>query len=238
MNRVYQKSILTVGASCLLDKRASQHLLKVLRMRAGEHVIVFNGEGGEYVAELVNVAAGSAQLRLVEFVDISREPAISVHLGQCLSRGERMDYAIQKAVEVGVAKITPLFSERSNVKLATERIEKRLQHWQQVIISACEQSGRTILPVLNQPMALREWVNHCEGVRFICDFKPDQEGDTKVFESANVLIGPEGGFDENEIQLAYESGFLPLNLGKLTLRTETAPVVAISKLQLKVMNKL
>lgn len=230
MNRIYQKIVLAVGASCTLDKGASQHLLKVLRMRAGDQFVIFNGEGGEYKAELVDVAAGAAQIRLLEFVDVLREPRVKIHLGQCLSRGERMDYAIQKSVEMGVSQITPLFSERSNVKLPKERIEKRMRHWQQVIISACEQSGRTILPILSEPITLERWVAMCHGVSFICDFKPDDFVEHS-FDAANLLIGPEGGFDEKEAQLAHENGFLSLSLGELTLRTETAPVVAMAKLQ-------
>ena len=229
MHRIYQNIILTVGASCLLDKPASQHLLKVLRLRVGERVIVFNGEGGEFEAELVSTAGGVAQLRVIEFIDIQREPELKVHLGQCLSRGERMDYAIQKSVEVGVAEITPLFSKRSTVKLSQERLLKRMRHWQQVIISACEQSGRTILPILHEPKPLAEWIAQCEGVSFICDVKPNVNNNHQ-FKAANLLIGPEGGFDPLEIQLAYDHNFQSLYLGKLTLRTETAPVVAITQL--------
>jgi 16S rRNA (uracil1498-N3)-methyltransferase len=232
MNRIYQKIVLTVGATCTLDKGSSQHLLKVLRMRIGEKLLVFSGAGGYYSSKLVSAANGVAQLQVLEFFDVLNEPPVYVHLGQCLSRGERMDYAIQKSVEVGVGEITPLFSERSNVKLPEERIEKRMQHWQKVIISACEQSGRTVLPILHRPMKIEQWIAQCEGVSFICDFKPDGlvEG---TFDKANILIGPEGGLDANEIQLAHESGFHSLFLGNLTLRTETAPVVAISKLQFK-----
>lgn len=198
-------------------------------MRVGESFVVFNGQGGEYEAEILSTADGVAQIQILAFVDVEREPALSVHLGQCLSRGERMDYAIQKSVEVGVTEITPLFSERCNVKLAEDRIEKRMRHWQQVIISACEQSGRLIIPTLHPPMPLREWVSCAEGTKFICDFQP-QASVSEPVQRASVLIGPEGGFDETEVAFAHEQGFQSLTLGKLTLRTETAPVVALTRL--------
>jgi 16S rRNA (uracil1498-N3)-methyltransferase len=232
MNRIYQKMVLTVGTTCMLDKMASKHLLKVLRMRVGEQFVIFNGEGGEYGAEIISTAASVAHIQILEFFDVSREPEVKVHLGQCLSRGERMDYAIQKAVEVGVAQITPLFSERCNVKLNDERIEKRITHWQKVILSACEQSGRTEIPTICRPMELRDWVKQCKGIGFICDFQ--KEGEIEyTFDHANILIGPEGGLDDSEISFAHQHNFQSLSLGSLTLRTETAPVVALTRLLIK-----
>ena len=228
MNRIYHPSDLSENQTITLEKTASNHVVNVLRLRVGNELVVFNGQGGEYLAELVT-AGRQAEVLLKQFCDIKREPAISVHLGQCLSRGERMDYAIQKAVEVGVAEITPLFCERSNVKLPSDRIAKKIQHWQGVIISASEQSGRTIVPVLHQPIWLSDWVSQCEGASFICDFNPSDQL-THDFQQANLLIGPEGGLTPTEIELAYHYGFQSLHLGNLTLRTETAPIVAITKL--------
>lgn len=228
MNRVFQQVDLECGKAITLDKAASNHLLNVLRMRVGEQLIVFDGLGGEYLAELV-AGKPAAVIELREFYDIKREPDVSIHLGQCLSRGERMDYALQKSVEVGVAEITPIFAERCNVKLNKERIKKRMQHWQGVIVSACEQSGRTILPILHEPCELTSWIEQCQGVSFICDFKQTTVGDTG-FKEANLLIGPEGGLTAAEMALAYQHQFRSLFLGNLTLRTETAPVVAITLL--------
>lgn len=230
MHRIYQLLDLKCGETVTLDKAASNHLLRVLRMRVGESLIVFNGRGGEYSAELVAVGQQAA-IKLQEFYDIKREPSVAVHLGQCISRGERMDYALQKSVEVGVAEITPLFAERCNVKLDAGRIRKRMQHWQAIVISACEQSGRTTVPVLHEPVELTTWVQQCRGVSFVCDFQPTTSGDMN-FKMANLLIGPEGGLTTEEIAFAHQHEFRSLFLGQLTLRTETAPVVAITTLEM------
>ena len=232
MNRIYQKSKLEVGSDIQLDKSASQHVLNVLRLRVGEALIVFNGEGGEYHAKIIGQAKQCAQLQIVEFDAVDRESLLAIHLGQCLSRGERMDYAIQKSVEVGVAEITPLLSSRCNVKLANERIDKRLAHWQSIIISACEQSGRTRIPILNPPMVLTDWISQCQGLSFVADFQREPITTEPTTKHVNLLIGPEGGLTPGEIQLAHQHQFHSLSLGKLTLRTETAPIVAITQLHL------
>ncbi len=232
MNRIYQNTLLTVGSVCTLDKMASGHVLQALRMRIGDELVVFNGRGGEYRARIKSAAKAGAEIELLQFNDVQREPPVAVHLGQCLSRGERMDYAIQKSVEVGVAEITPLFSKRSNVNLATERVANRMRHWQQIIISACEQSGRTLLPVLHEPVPIDHWITKLRGNNFICDFQSGID-DRYNLTSANILIGPEGGFDPLEVALAHQHGFKSFYLGPLTLRTETAPVVAITMMQVK-----
>jgi 16S rRNA (uracil1498-N3)-methyltransferase len=232
MNRIYQKSKLEVGREIQLDKSASQHVLNVLRLRIGEELVLFNGDGGEYQAKIMGQTKQLAHLAIVKFDPVDREPALAIHLGQCLSRGERMDYAIQKSVEVGVAEITPLLSSRCNVKLADERIEKRLAHWHNIIISACEQSGRTCIPILNPPMELKDWMSQREGLGFVADFQQEPIMPDASIKQVNLLIGPEGGLTPDEIQLARHHQFKSLSLGKLTLRTETAPVVAISQLQL------
>lgn len=232
MNRIYQKTKLLIGSNIFLDKSASQHVLNVLRLRVGESLIVFNGEGGEYHAKLIGHIKQAAQLHIVHFDSVDREPSLAIHLGQCLSRGERMDYAIQKSVELGVDEITPLLSLRCNVKLADERIEKRLGHWQNIIISACEQSGRTRIPQLNPPMVLTDWLSQCRGLSFVADFEQESIAPDLTIKHVNVLIGPEGGLTRDEIYLAQEHDFKSLSLGPLTLRTETAPIVALTKLQL------
>ena len=232
MNRIYQKSKLSVGDTVQLDKPASQHVLNVLRLRVGEEIVLFNGDGGEYRATISGQTKQLAELSIHAFDPIDREPTLAIHLGQCLSRGERMDYAIQKSVEVGVAEITPLLSSRCNVKLADERIEKRLAHWQNIIISACEQSGRTRLPILNPPVELKDWVSRCKGLSFVADFQQNPIVHDGNIRQANLLIGPEGGLTSDEIQFAHQHQFQSLSLGKLTVRTETAPVVAITQLQL------
>ena len=158
---------------------------------------------------------------------------LSVHLGQGLSRGERMNYAIQKSVELGVAAITPLLTERCNVTLSAERLQKRLDHWRKVIISACEQSGRTRIPTIHPPQPMNNWIDHCEGLRFICNFNEDAQANTTRSSKASLLVGPEGGLTDNETSYAHQNEFRPLSLGPRVLRTETAAVVALTKLQMK-----
>ena len=232
MNRIYQKSKLSVGDTVQLDKPASQHVLNVLRLRVGEELILFNGEGGEYHAKISGQTKQLAELSILAFDPVDRESALAIHLGQCLSRGERMDYAIQKSVEVGVAEITPLLSSRCNVKLADERIEKRLAHWQNIIISACEQSGRTRIPILHPPVELKDWVPQCKGLSFVADFQQNPIVHDSSIKQVNLLIGPEGGLTNDEIHFAHQHQFQSLSLGQLTLRTETAPIVAMTRLQL------
>lgn len=233
MNRIYQNQILKIGYEIQLDPSASQHVLNVLRLRIDEKLIVFNGTGGEYHATLVGIVKNLARICIDKFDAVDREPTLAIHLGQCLSRGERMDYAIQKSVEVGVTEITPLLATRCNVKIQEERLDKRLTHWRHIVISACEQSGRTCIPTLNPPMALRDWVMQCQGVNVVADFNHEEITLDALTKHINLLIGPEGGLTTDEIEFAKAHHFKSLCLGPLTLRTETAPIVAITQLQIR-----
>lgn len=232
MNRIYQNKSFAVGGDTDLDQAASQHILQVLRLRVGDTIVLFNGDGSEYHAKLTGKTKQCAQVRISDVTSINREPSLAVHLGQCLSRGERMDYAIQKSVEVGVHEITPLFASRCNVKIIDERLDKRLMHWRHIIISACEQSGRTRIPILNPPMVLRDWILQCKGFSVVADFQQTNFMLDSSISRVNLLIGPEGGLTPEEIQLAHQHQFKSFSLGALTLRTETASIVAITQLQL------
>jgi len=160
------------------------------------------------------------------------ESPLRIHLGQGLSRGERMDWAIQKATELGVSEITPIVSERCEVRLKDERAEKRQAHWQQIAISACEQCGRSVVPVIHAPMALADWIKKTEA-----DLKlvlhPVAEPLTSHDKPGTLafLIGPEGGLNDAEVDQAQDAGFHAARLGPRVLRTETAPVVALSVAQ-------
>lgn len=232
MNRIFQKQKLDIGQDITLDSEASKHLITVLRMKPGEKIVLFNGEGGEFVAELTHAHKNKAQARVEVFVDVEREPKLKIHLGQCLSRGERMDYAIQKSVECGVTEITPLVSSRCNLRLNQERSDKRMEHWYRVIISACQQSGRTKIPLLHAPMSLEDWVAKSLGTSFVCDTDAVAAPlMIPIGSIANVLIGPEGGLTSDEIQFAKQHQFQSLSLGPTILRTETAAIAAIIKLQ-------
>jgi len=156
-----------------------------------------------------------------------------VHLGQGISRGERMDYVVQKSVELGVDKITPLYTERCGVKISKERLAKKIAHWQAVAISACEQSGRCVVPQIMQPQTLSEWLSMQSGIAFVCDPKSNQRipHNTEQPTSLSLLIGPEGGLTDDEIKSAYNAGLQSLSLGPRVLRTETAAVVSLSLVQ-------
>lgn len=230
MNRTYQDVHLEVNADITLSGVASHHLLKVLRLRVGEQLVLFNGLGGEYVAELTDVSRKVATCRVLNFINVNREAGISVHLGQGLSRGDRMDYVIQKSVEMGVAEISPLFTERCQVKLDPARLEKRMSHWYGILISAAEQSGRTALPVLHKPITLKDWLSQCNGFGLVCDFNQSNFAASEFQDHVSLLIGPESGFTNEELELAYQANFKSLSLGPRTLRTETAPIAALSTL--------
>ena len=216
-----------------LPESAANHVGRVLRMKPSDPLILFNGEGGCWQARVSQVTKKQVQIVPLEFMPVDKESPLKISLGQTLSRGERMDYAIQKAVEAGVTEITPLFTERCEVKLNPERAEKRLRHWQQIIISACEQCGRNIVPVIHNPVSINEWLqSRTTQLNFVLHHRTKQAlTGYDVPESVSLLIGPEGGLTAEEISLAEKHGFNPLALGPRVLRTETAPVAAISLMQ-------
>lgn len=234
MTRIYLEPPLLEGNEIPLPEEAFRHLVQVLRLREGESFTAFCGDGGEYEATLTAVAKRSAMLRLGQRREVDRESPLDLCLAQCVSKGDRMDYTIQKAVELGVRRIHPLLSARSVVKLDGERWEKKLEHWRGVVISACEQSGRTRLPELAAPQALERWLPACAepGLRLTLD--PLAESGIAGLPAANsvtLLIGPEGGLAENEIRQAATAGFRGLRVGPRILRTETAGVAVMAALQ-------
>ncbi|EKD77804.1 MAG: hypothetical protein ACD_42C00171G0004 [uncultured bacterium] len=221
----------------MLDAGASHHLLQVLRKKVGERFIIFNGQGGEFDATLISSNKKTACVAIGEFHERNTESPLKIHLGQGISRGERMDYAIQKSVELGVAEITPLFTEFCQVQLSENRIEKRVAHWQAIAISAAEQSGRCVVPVVHTPISFLEWIQKNNStLKLICC--PRQ---TETLTSENnstpkniaIVIGAEGGFSDREIALALQEKFSTFSLGPRILRTETATVVALTLLQEK-----
>jgi len=235
MTRIYQPVPLAAHSTLQLDEKASHHLARVLRANVGEAVILFNGQGGEYHATISAINKKTVQVTIHQFVKREAESSLSIHLAQGISRGEKMDFVIQKAVELGVKKITPLITERCTVKLDNDRSEKRQQHWQAIAVSACEQCGRNQIPEIAPTQSLASWLatvkdqNNFVLSPHVTDRLPDHlpEKNAEVI----LLIGPEGGLSENEIQLSYKQNFMPLSLGPRVLRTETAPLVALTILQ-------
>lgn len=238
--RIYQPVALANGKTLDLDNQATTHLTRVLRLRVGDELVVFNGEGGEFRARVAQVERRSSQVELLEFIDCSVESPLEVVLVQGVSRGERMDYTVQKAVELGVTRIVPVITERTVVNVKGERQEKRRAHWQAVVNSACEQSGRNRVPEMAAIQSLHDCLSgfaqqdalklvlHHRATMALSDVpSPAAENAHPVI----LLIGPEGGLAPAEIEAAQTAGFLPLRLGPRVMRTETAAVTALSVLQ-------
>ena len=232
--RVYSPQTMAIGDCIELEAGAARHLTSALRMTSGQLITLFNGQGGEYTAELVEAKKGKASVRITEFDQTDRESSLSIHLAIGISRGERMDWIIQKATELGVSKITPLFTERCEVKLSGDRLDKKVGHWQQVAISACEQSQRNRVPQINKPLKLDQWQMNCEAsLKLVLHHRANQSLSDMRQPTGPIalLIGSEGGLSEREIEQAISLDFSPLALGPRVLRTETAPLAAISILQ-------
>lgn len=235
MTRVYQPIKLEPGQAVSLDDKASHYLARVLRCVVGDEIILFNGLGGEYTATITQINKKNVSVTIGLFNPRSSESPISIHLAQGIAKGEKMDFIVQKAVELGVNLITPLITERCNVRLDADREEKRWQHWQGVAISACEQSGRNTLPNIAAPIDFKDWLAGAKAELTLV-LSPHvktklEKASTSQPTSILLLIGPEGGLSQNEINWAIQQGFKPLNLGPRILRTETATIAALTTLQ-------
>jgi len=232
--RLYCAVALSPGAEIALPEAAARHAVTVLRLQVDDTLNLFNGSGGEYSARLVAVSKRETRVRLIEFLATERESPVAITLALGISAGERMDYSLQKATELGVAAIQPLATERSLVKLAGERADKRLAHWQHVVIAACEQCGRNRVPTVAPVQKFYPYLATVDRNQRLLMLSPDAATPLKkVQQSAQavLLIGAEGGFAPAEYAAAQASGFEPVNLGPRVLRTETAPVAALAVLQ-------
>ncbi len=227
--RAYLPAPMQPGQIIELDQRVTHHLLNVLRLKSGNPIVLFNGESGEYSAKLI-IDKKIARAEITEYKTNNRESPIAIHLLQGLSRNDRMDLAIQKSVELGVRRITPLITERS-AALPVNRYAKKMQHWQGIIISACEQSGRSIIPQINEPVAFHTWLGTLTDNHYSYILNPEAkkplQNNTKN-DTINIIIGPEGGFSEQEIATAINQGCRTRHLGPRILRTETAAIAAIT----------
>ncbi|HZJ93240.1 MAG TPA: 16S rRNA (uracil(1498)-N(3))-methyltransferase [Thiopseudomonas sp.] len=229
--RFFVAAPLALGVHDLPEAQA-HYLSRVLRLTVGAAVQLFDGSGQEYIGELTSVSKKAVQVELRECLDGLPESALQIHLGQGLSRGERMDWAIQKATELGVAEITPLFTERCEVRLNDERMQKRLEHWQQIAISACEQCGRSKVPVIYAPQSVKDWQATVQAeLKLVLHPVAQPLTEHTTPSTLAFLIGPEGGLSDAEVAQAAEYGFQPARLGPRVLRTETAPIVALSVAQ-------
>jgi len=227
--RVYSSRPLTVDEQCDLDDRASHHLARVLRVKTGDRLSIFNGDGNNYQGAVVSVTKHQISVLIDSIEPADTESSLNTCLALAVSKGDRFEWAIKKATELGVTSIVPILSQRVDVRLSPERWQKKQEHWQQIVISACEQSGRAVVPEVAAPTTLSQWLWDVEAD---CKLVLDPEATPHALHdrpaSIALLIGPEGGLAPSELTLASENGFSSLRLGPRVLRTETAPLVALS----------
>ena len=234
--RLFTDQPLTPGDRVVLKGNVAQHLGRVLRARAGDHIALFNGDGQEFAATVVNVSKREVSVDIGEAHSPNTESQVHTMLGLCLSKGDRFDWGIQKATELGVGTIIPLQSERVDFAIPTDRIEKRVAHWQQIAVSACEQCGRVKVPSITPPQSLGSWVHNVSAEqKWVLHCADDTGASTSAIiqgapKDAALLIGPEGGLTDQEFAAASAEGFQLLHLGPRVLRTETAPAAALSVL--------
>lgn len=237
VSRIYHPFPMDCDAVIELSDNAANHVARVLRLTPGSPVILFNGTGGQFMGAIETIGKRTVTVRLATFDPHESESPLHITLAQGISRGERMDYTIQKAVELGVNQIIPLITEHCNVRLDHERAAKRQQHWQAVAISACEQSGRNYVPACLPPVNLNAWladqINNEDILRVVLHHRADK-GLRAVVDrprTITLLAGPEGGLSDAEIQSAMHYGFNDAKLGPRVLRTETAALAALASLQ-------
>ena len=222
--RVYLDTHLQGGGEIFLDDAPAHHLARVLRLREGDALTVFNGRGGEWEAEFI----GRRRVRLRSFSAVERESPLRVTLVQGVSSGERMDYTVQKAVELGVAAIQPLLTKRGVVRLEGNRASARVAHWTKVAIAACEQSGRNRLPEVRPLLQFHEYQPQGEGARLLLSAQGTSIRNVTLGETAAIAAGPEAGFAPEEQATLERLGFVKASLGPRVLRTETAALAALA----------
>jgi len=246
-SRFYYPGEITAGRIIELPASAAHHAARVLRLEQGDQIMLFNGNGGEFSAIIARIDKSSAMVAVEKQFDIERESPLDITLVQAVCASEKMDWIMQKAVELGVSRIRPIATRRSVVKLAGERADKRMRHWQQIVTSACEQCGRNHLPQVLPLLSLPEWLGEQMSVRknshaeasgnLYFMLVPTAERGLRDFPEAatvaalTLLVGPEGGLAPEEEAAAQATGFVPLHLGGRILRTETAALAAVAALQ-------
>ena len=233
-NRIYVAEKLIPEQLLRLSGNKVHYLHRVLRLGQGDNIILFNGDGCDYASTISAINKEHAEIEIATQLPAIPESPLHICLVQAVARGERMDTSLQKATELGISEIQPLLSERVEVKLGGERLEKRLQHWQGVLISACEQSGRAVVPKLRSPVTLGNWLAEKKPAQcYVLHPRADTAltADLRKNEALALLVGPEGGFSDTEVLLMQAAGVLPVHLGRRILRTETAGPAAIAAIQ-------
>lgn len=233
VSRLYVAMPLVLHETIELDEDSAHYLRTVLRLKKTQTITLFNGEGGEYQGEVVEVSRKRVLIELLSFTNRSVESGLHVILGLGVSRGDRMDFSVQKSVELGIVKITPLQTERCVVQLKAEKGQNKVRHWQKIAQHATEQSGRTFRPTVEAVENIEAWVKQQAGLKLFLD--PFATRTLKQLQPENrqvtLLAGPEGGFSEQEREMAKQAGFIPVQMGPRILRTETAALTAITAVQ-------
>ena len=233
LTRVFVEQPLSAGAELELGEQAAAHAVRVVRLKPNDNLTLFDGRGGQHAGTILEIRRGRVRVRVGGHDATDRETPLAITLAQGVSRGDRMDWVIQKATELGVRAIVPVLTERSVVKLDGDRARKRNVHWQEVAISACEQCGRNVVPTVLPLLDLNQYLAYArkeDELRFL--LSPEgghrlREMD-KPYGRFSLLVGPEGGFEEGEVDVARSVGFTPLQLGPRVLRTETAGLAALA----------
>jgi len=235
LNRIFCDGPLSGGMEVDLPSAGAYHVARVLRMREGAPLSVFDGGGHEFRAEITKVDGDRVTVKLGDATPGTAESPLKITLVQGVSRSERMDWTLQKATELGVAAIMPVLTARSVVRLDEKQATKKQAHWRGIVVGACEQCGRARIPSVSTPMTLREYFANVrkDGLRLVLSPSAPASlvGLSSMPSKVELLIGPEGGLDDDELHAAQKAGFMPVRLGPRVLRTETAAVVALSVLQ-------
>ena len=233
IHRVHTHHALEPGSEITITGKVAHYLGRVLRLGPGELIVLFNGDGHDYVAELVRFGKGEVALAISSRLPAARESAIRITVAQAISRGERMDQTLQKCTELGATGFQLLLSERVEVKLKADKLAKRVEHWQAVVVSACEQSGRAVIPEVFYPASFHEWLAAGKGgCRLV--LAPGAEKPLARVELSGpveLAVGPEGGFSESELEQMESQGVQAVSLGPRVLRTETAAPAAVAVIQ-------
>lgn len=232
--RFYINQNLIVDSTIDIPTELAHYMGNVLRLKVGAPIVLFNGNGSDFPAEIFDIHKRKASAMVNSEISLSVESSLHLHLGQAVSKGDRMEVALQKAVELGVIEITPIITENCNVKMDQERWHKKLQSWHKLIIAACEQSQRNVLPVLHEPVSMQQWLGQATDLtkiiltpgakKYLSNLAKPQKG-------FRLIIGPEGGLTEQEVYTAQEIGYQAVNIGSRILRTETAAIASIAILQ-------
>lgn len=233
MHRVFSEQPLEPGGDATLSGGAAHYLGRVLRVAPGQSIVLFNGDGFDYVAEVVQVAKKALRLAVQSRLPAARESALQITVVQAVSRGERMDQTLQKCTELGAHAFQPVLSERVEVRLRGDKLSRRVLHWQGVVISACEQSGRARVPPVREPKPLEQWVQEpAEAARLVLSPRAEERlAALDLPARVELLVGPEGGFSAEEMSRLDAAGVQAVSLGPRVLRTETAAPAALAVLQ-------